>query len=247
MKGLRLSEVSWEKAAELALESYVVLLPVGAGTKEHGPHLPLGTDMFLAEELANRLMEQASVLVLPTLAYAYYPAFMDWPGSVSLEAEHFMAVVRDILISFHRHGFQKFLILDTGISTHAPMRILSSDLYNQFGIRVAVTNAAALLEDIEYELAEQEHGGHADEMETSMMLQIRPDLVNMAKAVQEYRPGKSLVSRSGQPKVVMGGKMDTKSGIHGDATLANRQKGQKTLDAMTRDLVEFVERFLQMA
>jgi creatinine amidohydrolase len=247
MNGFRLCDITWEEAARMAEEQRTVVLPVGAGTKEHGPHLPCGTDMFLADELGRRLLEEAPILLLPTLPYAYYPAFIDWPGSVSIEAQNFIAFVKDIIRSLQRHGFKKFLILDTGVSTHAALRILSSDLHNELGVRVAVTNAVALLEDVERQVAEQERGGHADEMETSMMLKICPELVQMQRVVKEYRRGAPLLSVSGQPKVVMGGKMDTSSGIHGDATLATAEKGTLALDAMTRDILLFLESFQQMA
>lgn len=247
MKGIRLSEITWEEAAAVVEKYPVAVLPVGAGTKEHGPHLPCGTDLFLANELAERVVREAPVLLLPTLPYAYYPAFIDWPGSVSVDAVHFMDIVGDIIRSMHRHGYNKFLILDTGVSTHAPMRVLSSDLNNELGVRVAVTNIMGLLADVEAEIAEQKTGGHGDEMETSMMLCIRPDLVNMERAVKEFRsniPG--TVSKAGLRKIAMGGKMDTQSGIHGDATLATAEKGEKALSAMTRDIVDFIESFIQL-
>jgi creatinine amidohydrolase len=83
-------------------------------------------------------------------------------------------------------------------------------------------------------------------METSMLLSIRPDLVDMSKAVREYRPGSPMLSASGQPKVTMGGRMDTHSGIHGDAALATSEKGVIALEAIARDLQQFIEHFLEM-
>jgi creatinine amidohydrolase len=244
MKGIRLAEITWEEAAAVVEKYPVAVLPVGAGTKEHGPHLPCGTDLFLADDLAERVVKEAPVLLLPTLPYAYYPAFINWPGSVSIEAAHFIDIVADIIRSLHRHGYRKFLILDTGVSTHAPMRVLSSDLNNELGIRVAVTNIIGLLADVEAEIAEQETGGHGDEMETSMMLCIRPDLVHMERAVKEFRRGiPGTLSKTGLQKIAMGAKMDTQSGIHGDATLATAEKGEIALAAMTRDIVSFLEKF----
>ncbi len=55
----------------------IAVLPVGAGTKEHGPHLPGGTDLMMVEELARRVVEACPVILMPALAYGYFPAFLD--------------------------------------------------------------------------------------------------------------------------------------------------------------------------
>jgi creatinine amidohydrolase/Fe(II)-dependent formamide hydrolase-like protein len=98
---------------------------------------------------------------------------VDWVGSVSIEAENFKNFVADIIKSFARHGVKKFLILDGGVSTHFPMRILSYDMRNELGEYVAVTSIRDLGKEVQLEVCEQEEGGHADESETSCMLAIR--------------------------------------------------------------------------
>ncbi len=245
MKGIRLAEITWLEAIEAFAKYQVALLPIGGGTKEHGPHLPLGTDLMVVEELATRVVEATPVLLLPALAYAYYPAFVDWTGSVSIEAAHFTALVADIIRSLHRHGIKKFLILDGGVSTHPPLRTLSSDLHNELGILVAVTDILGLGSEVYAEIEEQEKGGHADEMETSCMLAMRPDLVKMELAPKEWRKGiPGAFGRDGVKKIHVGGKMDTKNGINGDATLATAEKGHLALAAKAQDIITFVEHFV---
>lgn len=244
MKGIRLSELTYEEAAPKLANDPVVVLPIGGGTKEHGPHLPLGTDFWLAEELARRVVEDADILLLPTLAYAYYPAFIDWAGSVSVRSRVFMDFVADIVRSMHRHGVRRFVLLDTGVSTHPPLRTLSSELHEELGILVAVTNIVALGEEVTRNIEEQPSGGHADEMETSYVLVMKPDLVKMDRAPREWRksiPGS--VGEGGLVKVHVGGKMSTANGINGDATLATREKGEIALAAMAADVVRFIENF----
>ena len=242
--GTRLSELTWEEARDIIQERPVALLPIGGGAKEHGPHLPCGTDQMVVEELARRVMEAHPVLLLPTLAYAYYPAFVDWPGSISVEAQHFIALTGDIIRSLARHGLDRFLILDGGVSTHAPLLILARDLHNELGIQVAVTNILGLGREVEEALAEQEAGGHADEMETSCMLAIRPDLVRTERAVKEILPPPpGAYGPSGVRKIALAGKMTTRSGINGDATLATREKGEALLAAMAQDILTFLEHF----
>lgn len=246
MKGVRLSDITWEEAAEIIKGNPIVLLPIGGGTKEHGPHLPCGTDLFVVEELAKRVAEEFPVLLLPALPYAYYPAFVDFPGSVSIEAEHFTAIVGDIIRSFQRHGINRFLILDGGVSTHDPLKILARDLHNELGILIAVTNILGLGAEVEAQLAEQEVGGHADEIETSNMLVIRPNLVKMDKAVKEVQSAFPGTIKEGIRKVYLASKMTTRSGINGDARLATHQKGEKMLSAMTADILEFLHNFSAM-
>ncbi|MBN1965270.1 MAG: creatininase family protein [Anaerolineae bacterium] len=247
MPGIRLSDITWEEARD-AVERYpVALLPIGGGSKEHGPHLPLGTDQLVVDDLARRVVEAAPVMLLPTLAYAYYPAFVDWAGSVSIEAKHFTDFVGDIIRSLYRHGTRKFLILDGGVSTHPPLKTLSSDLHQELNVWVGVTDILGLGAEVYAEIEEQERGGHADEMETSCILALRPDLVHMEKAPREWRTGiKGAFGPGGVKKVHVGGKMRTPHGINGDATLATVAKGEKALAAMAQDIVTFVEHFIDL-
>lgn len=246
MKGIRLSNLTYEQVPEALKTHPVVVLPIGGGTKEHGPHLPLGTDFWLAEELARRVVEDAQILLLPTLAYAYYPAFVDWAGSVSIRSRVFMDFVADIVRSMYRHGARRFLLLDTGVSTNPPLRTLSSELHEELGIYVAVTDITKLGIEVTRELEEQPSGGHADEMETSYMLVIKPELVKMDRAPREWRKGiPGAVGPSGAVKVTVGGKMRTPNGINGDATLARPEKGEAALAAMASDIVLFLENFAQ--
>lgn len=248
MKGVWLSHLTWEEAAEAIKRYPIAVLPVGAGTKEHGPHLPLGTDLMVVQELARRVADSAPVIMLPALAYGYFPAFIDWPGSVSVEPPNFVGTVGDIIRSMARHGMRKFLIIDYGYSTHPPLRTLSSQLHQELGVRVAVTNAMALGSEVAAEIAQQESGGHADELETSCMLAIHRDLVKMERAVKDILPGPAgtRAHKGSMPKIALGGKMTTKSGINGDATLATPEKGERMLAAMAQDITGFLTEFARM-
>jgi creatinine amidohydrolase len=247
MRGVKLSELTWEQVAEANQRCPVALLPIGAGTKEHGPHLPCGTDLMVVEELARRVVEAAPVLLLPSLAYGFFPAFVDWPGSVSVRPEHFAGMVADIVRSLARHGTKKFLLLDGGVSTQPPLRILSYELYNELGVRVAVTNIVGLGHEARRALAEQEAGGHADEIETSCMLVIRPELVRMERAVKEI--DSALPGTGGDDSVrkfTLSGKIETPSGVNGDPTLATAAKGERVLAAMAQDILAFLRDFAEL-
>ena len=117
MAGIKLWEKTWDEAEALLNEDAIVVLPVGGGSKEHGRHLPLGTDMMVVDELAMRILNQSEIILLPTLNYAYYPAFINWPGSVSVDSETFRKFVAEIIESIARFGVRKFMILGWGFNS----------------------------------------------------------------------------------------------------------------------------------
>jgi creatinine amidohydrolase len=153
-------------------------------------------------------------------------------------------MVADIIRSMARHGTRKFLILDSGVSTHPPLVTLSSEMNGELGVYVAVTNIRGLGFETKRKLAEQLRGGHADEGETSCLLSIRPDLVKMDRAVREFQQFiHGTRGEGGVIKVAVGGKMTTPSGVNGDATLATVEKGAVALAAMAQDVITFLEHF----
>ena len=87
-EGTRLEQVSWQVAEHQLKPETVVVLPLGAGASEHGPHLPLGTDQRLAEYVATRIVQDLNVVVAPTLAYHHVPGFTEYRRVDVPAAEH---------------------------------------------------------------------------------------------------------------------------------------------------------------
>jgi creatinine amidohydrolase len=246
-KGAKIQNLTYEEAEKLITEKTIITLPIGGGSKEHGSHLPMGTDYFVTDWIAGQVVERYPVLCLPTLPYGYFPAFVEWKGSVSVSAGHFSAYVRDILLSFTRFGVKKFLIIDGGVSTQLPLKILSRDMYNEYKVFVALTNISGLGQEVRDEVCSQERGGHADESETSCMLHINPALVHIEKAVEEYTELAPYAFRNGVLRVYTPVPMNTPHGINGNSTLASAEKGEKILHAMADDIVLFLENFDNIA
>lgn len=251
LRGVLLEELSWQAAQALLAEDLVVVLPVGAATKEHGPHLPLGTDYFVAEALRRALVDRVRCVALPTVSYGYYPAFRDWPGSVSVDPVVFASFVSDIIRSLAGQGWRRFLILNTGVSTTGPLDYACRELASDLGLRIAMTRE--LGEAAWAKLRQETAGTHAGEHETSLMLAVRPDLVDMSVAPTEIiaKP-KGFQTGAGRPPLAslygpMAGRegsppeFHTASGVHGDAALATPEKGSAAWDAMVDDLVGVVE------
>ena len=242
--GYFIKELTYEECQPLLNKDAVVVLPIGGGSKEHGEHLPMGTDYMVTDWVAQRVTERCDVITLPTLPYAYFPAFIKWKGSVSIDYEHFIAYVRDILMSFIRFGVRKFLIIDGGVSTHPPLILLSQTLNNEFDVKVAVTDIRNLAKETEDALCKQEKGGHGDESETSTMLYIREDLVHMDKTTEEYTEYMDGSMVNGRLKVYVPNRMCTPKGTNGNSTLADKEKGEKILNAMVDAIEEFLKEFI---
>lgn len=243
MTSVYLESSTWIQAEHAFQSIPVVLVPIGAILKEHGPHLPLNTDFLLARELARRVAEQTEVIVCPPITFGYYPAFVEFPGSTSLEAETFREMVEQIIASLARNGAQRFILLNTGVSTTGPLTLAANNLVGR-GIPVALANLAELGKSADG-VIEQRIGSHANEHETSMVLAIDANLVNMENAVAEVQPWMQRTTpvreigpllRSG---VGLVGYAPT--GIIGDPTRATREKGEAILSAMAADVVAFCE------
>src|SRR5436305_848630 len=86
-RGVLLEDLTWIEAEKVLTRNAVVVVPLGAAAKEHGPHLKLKNDWILAEYFRNRLLERSAVVVAPTMGYHFYPAFVEYPGSTTLSLE----------------------------------------------------------------------------------------------------------------------------------------------------------------
>lgn len=242
-KGTFLSEITYEQAKEIINEKTIIVLPIGGGVKEHGGHLPMGTDFFVTDWIAKKVTERYNVVTLPTLPYAYFPAFRDWKGFVTIEADDFKSFVKNIILSYARFGVKKFLIIDGGVSTHLPLKVLAGTLNNDYEIKVAVTNCLGLGIEAEREVCTQIKGGHGDEAETSTMLYIRDDLVHMENASEEYAKVIDGCFGGGVNKVYLPMRMTTPRGTNGNSTLATREKGEKIMNAKVEDILTFLKSF----
>ncbi len=235
-RGVLLEDLTWLEAERALTPETVVVIPLGAASKEHGPHLKLKNDLLIAEYLKRRVLAGADVVVAPTISYSFYPAFVEYPGSTSLRLETSRDMVVDICRGLARFGPRRFYVLNTGVSTRRALEPAVAALAAD-GIVLRFTNLLQVLGPVEKQVARQEGGTHADEIETSMMLYIAPETVDMRKAVKDYRPGEGPLTRD--PKNAKG--TYSASGIWGDATLATRAKGKIVVEALVRAVLGEIE------
>lgn len=196
----------------------------------------MNTDKIKAEWLGGVVAQKVDALVWPSLTYGYYPAFVEYAGSASLSEETFRSVVSDITTGVLRFGARPMLVVNPGVST---LRLLDEILKNQLSdapVRHLKVHEGQRYPAAAAELFGQPSGSHADELETSRMLALMPDLVMMQRAAASL-PGNG--DRAGPPKPSGPDSPNfSPSGSWGDPTLARREKGEILLAAMATDVAE---------
>ncbi len=235
-KGILLEDLTWQEAEKILTPDAIVVIPIGAESKEHGPHLKLKNDWLMAEYLKHEVLQRANVVVAPTVNYHFYPAFVEYPGSTTLRLETARDLMIDICRSLARYGPRKFYALNTGVSTMRPLR-LSAEALAADGITFRYTDILKVNDATEKQVRQEEGGTHAEEIETSMMLYMAPSSVDMKKAVKDYHPtGRGGLSRDPN------GKGDySASGVFGDATLATRKKGEILVRSLVDGILKEIE------
>jgi creatinine amidohydrolase len=231
--GVKLETLSWPAAERYLARDPVVVLPLGAAAKEHGPHLPLNNDAIIAGWLAAELCRQRPIVVAPLINASFYPAFVDYPGSISLRLETARDLIVDCCNSLARYGPRRFYVLNTGLSTLRVLAAAKSMLDAGLVFEYLVLDEA--LRGLPPGLLKQSYGSHADEAETSLMLHIAPGLVDMARAVDDGAEGEGRLAR--EP----GRGIWSPSGVYGQASLASAAKGAVIADCLLRHCLRQID------
>jgi creatinine amidohydrolase len=233
------AHLTWDKVRERLDGGAAAILPVGAASKQHGLHLPLDTDRIQAEWLAEQMAHRIDALIWPTISYGHYPAFTEYAGSISLTSPLFAAMVREIATGILAQGCRALFVLDTGLSTIAPIgRALHGlDRTQHLRIHEGSRYLAAVRR-----LTTQAHGSHADELETSLMLALAPHLVDMTRA--EASPAEIAPAAGALTRTDTASPNYSRSGSYGNPTLATCEKGDVLLAAIVDDIVEQAAAFL---
>lgn len=242
--------LTWTEIEEMPHKQNVVIVqPIGA-IEQHGPHLPLIVDAAIATAVTGdalaKLDRRIPAYALPTLYYGKSNEHWHFPGTITLNAETLMAVLREMAESIYRAGFRKLVLLNGHGGQPQIMEIVARDLHQKYEDLLMfpffvwrVPNVAEkLLTPKELEL-----GIHAGDAETSMMLSILPETVRMDKAVKEYPhglPENSMLSMEGKLPFAWLTHELTRSGVLGDATVASQQKGDRIRESLTESWVKVI-------
>ncbi|MES2533451.1 MAG: creatininase family protein [Pseudomonadota bacterium] len=237
----RIRSTAFDRAAAA---STVVILPIGS-TEQHGPHLPVEVDSLLVGEVAQRgaaLATQAScptpVLVLPTLWVSLAEHHMADAGSLTLDFETLLGFTRCIVRSLKRQGYRRILLLNGHGGNMAALTLIVDILTAELDVPVAtatywVVAASAFAEILEG----QPNLLHACEAETSMVMHLRPDLVDAEAARTVTAPARGFLSVGGVHRWRPIGHWSC-SGVVGTPRLASAEKGSRLLHAAAIALSE---------
>lgn len=221
----------------------VIIFPVGT-TEEHGMHLPVETDAMIARYFGDRIgaaCESAGIpaLVLQPIVYGFSMGVVrHWPGCPNVDVKVLTDYIQNITESLVGEGFSKIVFLDCHGNHDCVLRMVMriiADRHNVF----TMTLAPATLADEVYQKLKRDPAGdiHGGEYETSMMLHIRPELVDPSKytdvdAVRCNTPLRGPVSTWGLQQ--------TKTGLFGDPTHATAELGAAMADAAVQKAVEYI-------
>ena len=240
-QGEYLENLTWPEVKARFDDEALVVIPIGARSKEHGHHLPMNTDYLLATELTARVVAALPVVAAPVVSIGYYPAFRHYHGSQHLKAETFIAVLTDLIEGLIHQGVKNIAVINTGFSTEALLQIVSREILEVHGIRMSIADIRNMGHSTDH-LFEQELGGHGDEDETSMIMAIKPEAVHLDRAQTDYgemlKQPDTIFYRSSIFANRPGSIDHSATGVRGDPTLASVEKGHAVLDAMTAEIVE---------
>lgn len=215
-----------EEVREYATRHPFAILPVGS-FEQHGPHLPLDTDNRIAEAMALETARRSIGLVLPVLNMGYAWVWQGKTGTLTFRFDTYMAVIRDLAESLDSWGIKAVFVLSGHGSNPQPVKHAIRELiHDKLSIRVLNSVYLGLKEmQAEADSSAWADDLHAEEIETSLMLTIAPDLVRMDRAAPDYP---EVPSDYGRSELSMGHIM--RSGVFGDPTPATAEKGRRWLD-----------------
>jgi creatinine amidohydrolase len=241
---LRYNHLTWQEMNDAIAAQPVVLLPVGS-TEQHGPHLPLDVDIFLCEQVCLEIARRmpGKVLVLPPVPYGLNLHHIDFPGTIHIEPEVFIAFCLNVTKSVAYHGFKRILVVN-GHGSNAPLADLVA--------RKTVLATESICASVSYYVfgqeafdgvKESEVTAHADEFETSLYLALAPERVQMERAVagDDHRARHMSSDSVGKVRFSDWWGRWTTTGVHGDPRPANAEKGKVIWEAVLRGMQETVQ------
>jgi creatinine amidohydrolase len=238
-----MSEIEWRrlKAADinaLAARDAVVIVPIGS-VEQHGPHLPTQVDSLLVGEIARRAARHAAattpIVVTPTVWSGLAEHHMSLGGTLSLDFPTFLALLRCICRSLVRQKFRRILLLNGHGGNIAALTVVVNELAVELDVPIAATSYWPLAGEAFMRILErQKTVRHACEAETSMVLALAPELVDMSRAGEAVGPtGPEIAEIVGSEAVHRwrSFKSRTHHGAIGDPRTASAEKGERLLAA----------------
>jgi creatinine amidohydrolase len=226
--------LTWKQVDALPRANTLLVLPTAA-IEQHGHHLPLATDTLINNLLLGKalalLPEVLPVYALPAVCYGKSNEHLGFPGTLSLSAQTFIAVVRDLGASIAAAGFRKLVLYNTHGGNTSLVDVLARDLRAEFGLRTFSLFGSPGADFEGVSTQERTYGFHAGEIETAYLLHATPELVHQEEYTTNYiarvdrhellKPEGSAANFAWLTKDI------APSGVLGDPTAATEENGEK--------------------
>jgi len=251
-KKVTLERMTILEAKEAVKESNgVVVIPIGA-TEQHGPHLPLDTDTASTVEPVLRAARETRVVVAPTISVGCSTQNLYFTGTIALKPSTLMELVKDICRSLIHHGFDKIVIVNGHGGNLSPLNVAAEDIKYETGVFICTVKCWDLPGAPSPPPGTPEYDGHAGSQETSLMLYLRPEDVDVTKYVDS--PPKVQLTKYGCVWSPQYGPYDTAPiaimldatecvdyGHFGNPKFGSKERGQKVIEAWSKSLAEFLK------
>lgn len=254
-------QMSWREIEEAIAGGKTTVIVGVASIEQHGPHLPTGTDTYLWYALAEGIAhELGDALVGPVMRVGLSEAHLDFPGTMTLTQETFMKVLEEYCISLAGHGFKDIVLISGHGGNHDTMVAflprIAKALRDRCRVHMVPPHVVAE-QRAEFEEMYQDYGrtldyAHAGFAETSMMLAVHPELVDMARAEEGltgevfYHPERhpDRLKRDSVERFVYGIRSQSPNGILGDARGAQAEAGRRLMEARIKEGAEEILRMI---
>jgi creatinine amidohydrolase len=233
-----LAYLTWKQVEALPKDRTVLILPTAA-IEQHGHHLPLATDTLIGNLLLGHALEllpaEMPVFALPPICYGKSNEHLGFPGTMSVSAATFMAVIRDLGASIAASGFKKVVLYNTHGGNTSLDEVMCRDLRAEFGLRTFFLSGAggAKFEGIAPQ--ERAYGFHAGEFETAMLLYGAPELVKTDEYTVNYiarvDAPELLLPENGPATFAWLTRDIAESGVLGDPRPATAENGERWVKA----------------
>ena len=220
-----------------------VIIPVGA-TEVYGPHLPMGSDILVAQAVAEKVADQVNAMIGPSLEVGESYSLSKYPGTLYLRPETWKSVVEDFMVSLMKWGFKKFMFINGHAGNVPIIGQLVRPMERDLGIKVAQVDWWRFTQKHALDVCDTEGWmchGHASECGTSVMLYLYPELVDMSKAEKVTPKEGDEYEKYGDFVTYTVFNETTESGTLGDATIATTEKGQAVVESCVARIAAYMK------
>lgn len=213
------------------LEIKTVILPTGS-FEAHGMHLPFTTDAIIPQKIAEEAAKKTGAFVLPALPYGNTQELSNFKGTISITAQGLVTITKEVLESVIAHGAEKIIILNGHVGNEHSLEVAMRDVVakSDKNIKIKVANVWGTLI--------KSFPAHAGKEETSLMIYLSPEYVDLKNAVNQ-----PLSINSENNYLVKYYLNDRKIPCEGEPKDASKELGKKLFDELVGALVTLIKKF----